>query len=141
MYLLDTCVFSETQKPRPDERVLGWFRDQHDHDLFASALTIGEIRRGIARLAPSASRRRLESWVNNTLVPGLEDRILPTGLEVALAWGDLCGESERRGRTLPVLDSLIAATALVHGLAVVTRNGADFEECGVRVVNPWAGGV
>lgn len=139
MYLLDTCVFSEIQKPRPDERVLAWMGGQDDRDLLASALTIGEIRRGIARLVPSANRRRLESWVDDTLVPSLEDRILAADLAVAEAWGDLCGESEARGRTLPVLDSLIAATALVHGLAVVTRNGADFERCGVRVVNPWSG--
>lgn len=137
MFLLDTCCISELTRRRPDEGLEDWFARHGTGLAHLSVVTLGEVQKGVARLPAGQRRESLATWLDIEVRARFAGRILDVTEEIALAWGDLCGESEARGRTLPVLDSLIAATALVHGLAVVTRNGADFERCGIRVVNPW----
>ena len=136
-YLLDTSVISELVKKSPHLPVLKWIGDQDETTLYLSVVTIGEIEKGIARLPASARKAKLLSWVRRDLVERFGERLLAVDLQVATRWGTYSGESEKRGQPLPVIDSLIAATASVHGLAVVTRNVEDFERCGVACVNPW----
>ncbi len=136
-HLLDTCVISELVKPEPNAKLLQWFAEHDEDSLFLSMLTIGELEKGIAKLAASRRKARLGAWVRGDLVRRFEGRLLSFDLAVAQAWGPLVGASEHRGRPLPVIDSLIAATAIAHKLSVVSRNAADFERCGVECVNPW----
>ncbi len=133
-YLLDTNVVSELGKRVPEPRVLSWFRGVSDVQLRLSVLSVGEIRRGIERLPDPLARRRLQLWLDEQLLPWLGSRLLPVDLEVAECWGQL---GARAGRTLPAVDSLLAATALAHGLTLVTRNVADFVFPDLRCINPW----
>jgi predicted nucleic acid-binding protein len=133
-YLLDTNVLSESLNPKPHEAVMDWL-DAHDHELYISTISLGEIVKGI-ELLPSGKRKkeiaawfeRLDRWSENRLLP-------PTG-EVMREWGQLCARHQRKGRRLPVLDSLIAATALAHNLVLVTSNTADYPT-EVPLLNPW----
>jgi predicted nucleic acid-binding protein len=136
-FLLDTSVISELVRKTPHLPVLKWIGEQDEASLYLSVVTIGEIEKGIARLPASARKSRLQSWVRRDLVERFGERLLAVDLRAATRWGTLTGESEKRGQPLPVIDSLIAATASVHGLAVVTRNVEDFKRCGVECVNPW----
>lgn len=136
-YLLDTCVISELVRPVPDARVLKWIDAAEETSLCLSVLIFGELEKGIARLPASARRRKIERWVREDLHGRFAGRILAIDAAVAERWGQISGASEARGRPLPVIDALLAATALVHGLCVVTRNTADFEACSARCLNPW----
>ncbi|MCU0757001.1 MAG: type II toxin-antitoxin system VapC family toxin [Xanthomonadales bacterium] len=133
-YLLDTNVVSELGKRTPEPRLLAWFAGVSDARLRLSVLSVGEIRRGIERLADPVGRQRLQHWLDEQLLPWLGPQLLPVTLEVAECWGQLCA---RAGRSLPAVDSLLAATAQVHKLTVVTRNVADFNFPGVHCINPW----
>lgn len=136
-FLLDTSVVSELVKPSPHGPVLKWIGDQDEASLHLSVVTIGELEKGIARLPASTRRTRLQTWVRRDLVERFGGRLLPIDIRTAARWGAITGESEKRGKPLPVIDSLIAATAIVHGLTVVTRNVEDFERCGAACINPW----
>jgi hypothetical protein len=136
-FLLDTSVISELVRKSPHLPVLEWIGAQDEASLYLSVLTIGELEKGIARLPASARRNRLQSWVRRDLVQRFGERLLALELRAAAQWGVLTGESAKRGQPLPVIDSLIAATALANDLAVVTRNVDDFRRCGVACVNPW----
>ena len=136
-FLLDTAVVSELVRKNPSAPVLKWIGNQDEASLHLSVLTIGELEKGIARLPASARRSRLLSWVRRDLAGRFGGRLLPVDTRTAARWGAITGESEKRGRPLPVIDCLIAATALVHGLTVATRNTGDFERCGAACVNPW----
>ena len=136
-YLLDTCVISELVQTKPSLQVIAWIDSQDEAALFLSALTIGELAKGVARLPQSKKRTRLQEWLANDIAQRFESRILPVEVSVALAWGELLGRTERAGVKLPVMDSLIAATAQHHGMTVVTRNTKDMERCKVAVLNPW----
>ena len=136
-YLLDTCMISELARPAPDARVLKWIESAEESALYLSVLTIGELEKGIARLPSSARRRKIEGWVRGDLADRFAGRVLAVDAAVAEKWGQISGASEARGKSPPVIDALIAATGLVHGLVVVTRNVADLERCGARCLNPW----
>ena len=136
-FLLDTSVVSELVRKVPHEGVVGWLGRQDEEALYLSVLTLGELEKGISKLKASARRDRLRTWVSRDLAARFADRFLPIDVRVAARWGALTGDSEKRGKPLPVIDSLIAATALEHGLTVVTRNVADFERCGAACIDPW----
>ena len=136
-FLLDTAVVSELVRKNPSATVLKWVDGQDEASLYLSVLTIGELEKGVARLSASARRSRLLSWVRRDLVERFGGRLLPIDTRTATRWGSITGESEKQGRPLPVIDCLIAATALVHGLTVATRNFGDFERCGATCFNPW----
>ena len=137
-YLLDTCVISELVKRRPEARVANWIDGRDERSLFLSVLTFGEIEKGIARLSDEQRRRELRDWVDHELRRRFSGRIMPVDYETASRWGCISGAAERTGHPLPVLDAMLAATALIHGLTLVTRNTADVSTTGVSVVNPWA---
>lgn len=136
-YLLDTSAVSEPVRAKPDERVIGWLREREESALFLSVLTLGELHKGIAGLPEGARRNQLRNWVDEALARRFEGRILDVGLDIASEWGRLQAEARRRGQPLPVVGSLIAATAIVHHLTVVTRNAQDFTRCGAAVYDPW----
>jgi toxin FitB len=136
-FLLDTCVISELTKPEPDESVLGWFSLRAEDELYLSVMTLAELEKGLAKLPPSRKRKRLTDWVRGDLMRRFEGRLLALDLLVARAWGEMVGMSEKSGQPLPVIDSLIAATATAHGMQLVSRNEEDFKRCGVICENPW----
>lgn len=136
-FLLDTSVISELVKPAPDNHVIEWLKRADEASLYLSVLTIGEIEKGIAKLPASSRREKLETWVRRDLAERFRERLLAIDAMVAATWGRLAGEAEARGKPLPVIDGLIAATGLAHDLTVATRNIDDFERCGARCFNPW----
>ena len=136
-FLLDTNVISEVVRPRADRRVLQWMETADEERLFLSVLTVWEIRKGIALLTHSKRRTQLETWLEVDLRERFSHRILPVDQDVADRWGLLAATAQRRGKPLPVIDALLAATALQHNLTVVSRNAVDFGDTPVQVLNPW----
>lgn len=140
-YLLDTPVVSELVRREPTELVLEWLAAQAEDSLFLSVVTLGELQKGVRKLADSERKTRLAAWLAHDLTVRFRQRLLPVDAAVALAWGTLQGEGLQRGTPLPVVDCLLAATAQVHNLTIVTRNVADLRRCGAAVVNPWQSNV
>ena len=138
-FLLDTCVLSEARKPAGQENVRQWLRQVAENRLYISTLTLGEIRKGIARLADRSQAQTLQLWLEQDLAARFQGRILSVDGEVALEWGRLTGESEAAGQPVPVIESLLAATALTHHLTLVTRNERDFAQFPITILNPWNG--
>jgi predicted nucleic acid-binding protein len=136
-WLLDTCVICEPGQKRPSARVLAWLDEQPEEMLYLSVLSLGEIRKGIARLPAGIKRRRLAYWLEHELRERFSGRILPVDEETADLWGCLEGAAEARGQPLPTLDCQLAATAMAHGLTLVTRNTCDFGATGVKLFDPW----
>ena len=134
-YLVDTNVFSEQAKPKPDAKVIDWLR-QHESELYVSTITIGEIRRGIERLPDGKRKTQLHTWLQD-LCDCMQGRILGFNTSTAHVWGQLKAKWEKAGVNVPSLDSQIAATASRHSLILVTRNTADFEKTGIRILNPF----
>jgi predicted nucleic acid-binding protein len=134
--LVDTCVISEMQRPTPSLAVLRWLRAVPDKDLRLSVLTLGELRKGAELLDPGARRTGLERWLDG-LVERFSDRILPIDQEIAMRWAVITASGRRAGRARPMIDTLLAATAVRHGLILATRNVADFEGTGAQILNPW----
>ncbi|HXL96001.1 MAG TPA: type II toxin-antitoxin system VapC family toxin [Streptosporangiaceae bacterium] len=133
-YLLDTNVLSETRKRQPATGVASWIATAPPDRMHVSVLTLGEIEQGIARVRGRGDRRQaaaLEDWLRD-VESGFEGRVLPVTLTIAAAWG-----RQQYAQPLPVIDALIAATARVHGMTVVTSNVKDFELAGVQVLNPF----
>jgi len=135
-YLLDTCVFAEYSRPRPNTKVFEWIDAQEQELQFLSVLTVGEMEKGIARL-PSSKRRQSVAEVLNVIVSRFDHRILQLDIAIARRWGRMVESLELKGRKLPIIDSLIAATALEHDLTIVTQNILDFTDTGVTVLNIW----
>jgi toxin FitB len=142
-YLLDTCILSKLRKigRQPDLKLENWVKKHHEDSYFISTLTIGEIQLGISKLDHKKSEEKqkkiiLEDWFIEELIPRFRNRILGIDIEVGLTWGKISDESKKKGLIIPVIDGLIAATALVHHLTVVTENMSDFIETGARVFNP-----
>lgn len=134
--LVDTRVVSELIRPRPNTHVLAWFAAQPEQDIFISVLTVGELSRGIARLAPGRKRNGLEVW-RAAFETTHASRLLALTPAIARRWGIASGELLRKGSPTSMADGLIAATALELGYPVATRNVADFEPFGVSLINPW----
>jgi predicted nucleic acid-binding protein len=134
-YLLDTNCVSELVKPRPQASVTEWLDATDETILFLSVLTLGEIRKGVAALPQGKRRTRLETWLEVDLQTRFAGRILPIDAAIADRWGSIAADSKRKGKALPVIDGLLAATALHHNLTVVSRNAADFPN--LSVLDPW----
>ena len=133
-YLVDANVLSEPTKPIPDLRVVAWLR-RHEQDVAVDPIIIGEMRFGILLLPKGKKRAALERWFD----AGVRRlHCLPWDVDTGLIWAELLARLRTTGKSMPIKDSLIAATALLHDLAVATRNSADFEKAGVRIVDPFS---
>nr|VFK43991.1 MAG: hypothetical protein BECKTC1821D_GA0114238_101939 [Candidatus Kentron sp. TC] len=135
-YLLDTCLLSEFVKSAPNHGVLAWTDSRAEEDLFVAAMTLAELHRGVAKLPPSRRKSELSTWLAD-LRAGFDGRVLPFTHKTATYWGELCARADRAGRTIAAFDSIIAATATEHGLALVTRNVRDFATLPLMVIDPW----
>ena len=133
MILVDANVLSEPTKPQPSPKVVEWLRE-NERDLAVDPVILGEIRFGILLLPRSRRRTRLENWFDRGVA---RLRCLPWEANTGLRWARLLAELRRVGRAMPIKDSLIAATALEHGLRIATHNQHDFEAAGVRVIDPF----
>ena len=133
-FLLDTNVISELVSKRPDPKVVQWIEDTDEELLYLSVLTMGEIRKGITSHPDAARRVKLEAWLSRELKQRFVGRILSLDENVADRWGVIIG---RAATPIPVIDGLLAATALEHNLTFVTRNTRDVSATGVPVFNPW----
>lgn len=132
---MDTNVFSEPVKPRPDAAVVAWLR-QNERELYVSTITIGELRRGIERLPGGKRRTQLRAWLE-AICDCMKGRVLSFNTSTAHVWGQLKAKWDRAGITVSSLDSQIAATAHRHDLTLVTRNTAHFAKTGVKLLNPF----
>ncbi len=135
-YLLDTCVLSETVKSTPDANVIRWIEARKPHELCISAMTWGELQRGVARLAESKRRSELTSWLQRLEV-GFEDRILAFNQKASAVWAQMTVQAETQGKSMAAFDSIIAATARAHDCKLVTRNVSDFAHADIDTLNPW----
>lgn len=133
-WLVDTNVISELRRRDPDANVRAWFAQRPATELYLSVLTLGEIRKGVEALTDSGRRTVLREWLERELPVFFADRLLPIDAAVAHQWGQLLAKA---GRSLPAIDSLLAATALHHNLVLVTRNLKDVAGLPVKVLNPW----
>ena len=136
-FLLDTNLVSENTRPQPSAAVLDWMAVQAGESLFISAITIGELRRGALLLATGKKRKALLRWIETGIKADFAGRILPVDTVVMERWAELQIATQKAGRRLPLMDSLLAATALAHGLTLATRNTADFKAAGVPLLDPW----
>jgi predicted nucleic acid-binding protein len=135
-YLLDTCVISELVKPTPNRKVVDWLNELPSEALFLSAITIGEVRKGLTKLPDSGKKERLTLWLSTLLVE-YKERILSIDLLICENWGVLQGNAEKAGTRMSTIDSLIAATAYTHNLTLSTRNENDFTPSNIPIINPW----
>lgn len=138
-FLLDTCVISEFVAKRPDPGVVQWIDDVGEEKVYLSAITIGEIKKGIEKLPDSRRKSALKEWLEHDLLTRFNDKILPIDVGVMLVWGELTAKLEVQGRKMPAMDSLIAAIASHGKLNLVTRNEDDFKYVDIPVINPWKG--
>jgi predicted nucleic acid-binding protein len=135
--LLDTNVLSELRRPKPEPGVIAYVSGQPLESLYVSTVTLAEIRFGIERVGDMARRVELNAWLEHTLRPQFEGRILPVNEDVILKWRLMVEVGRKAGLTYSQPDLFIAATALHHGLTVVSRDAAEFRRARVPVINPW----
>jgi predicted nucleic acid-binding protein len=136
-FLLDTNVVLEWVKPQPNESVVRWIGGADEDRIHLSVVSIAEISRGVAKMEGGARRRRLEMWLRNDLPLRFEGRIIGIDFAIAEHWGVLFEQQRKVGRTLPVMDGFLAATAAAKDLTMVTRNTRDFAGLGFGLLNPW----
>ena len=115
-YLIDTCVLGEVVKPKPNGNVIEWLRRQNESCLYISVLTLGEISKGIEKVKDIQRKKQLHLWLIDDLRERFSDRILPVNEQVAMTWGQIQGKAEIQGKSMPSIDGLIAATALVFNM-------------------------
>jgi len=132
-FIVDADVLSESTKPEPRQRVLNWL-EQNEADLLLTPIVLGELEYGILSLPSGKRRTRLLKWFEGG-VRGLN--VIDIDADTAMVWAKLLAALKRKGKAMPIKDSLIAASALQHGLAVATRNTRDYRHSGVKVVNPF----
>lgn len=135
-YLIDTCVISELRKPAPQESVLAWFDACREESLYTSSLNIGELQFGLAMLPAGKKKNDLLIWFAQ-VIEAFSGRILPVTDVVSLVWGNMRAKAQKNGKTLPVIDGLLAATAEAYDLVFVTRNTVDVEITDIQTFNPW----
>lgn len=134
-YLVDANILSEPTRRAPNSKVVDWLR-HNEREIAVDPIILGEVRFGILLLRKGKKRTNLERWFD----AGVQRlQCLPWEGDTGLRWAQLLARLRAEGRAMPIKDSLIAATALVHNLTVVTRNRADFERAGVRIIDPFAG--
>lgn len=134
-YLVDANVLSEPTRPSPDANVIDWLR-RNERDVAIDPIILGEIHFGILKLAKGKKRAELEAWFDLVV---RRMRCLPWDARCGLRWGELVAHLRAAGLAMPIKDSMVAATALTHRLIIATRNRADFQKAGLKIVDPFAG--
>jgi toxin FitB len=137
MILLDTNVISEPLRPAPDHRVVDWIDAQPLETIFLSAITVAELRFGVAALPAGKRRDTLREGLENRILPLFAGRVIPFDLGAAQTYADLMARARGQGIAIGMADGLIAATAAATGMSVATRDMAPFETAGVPCINPW----
>ena len=135
--MLDTNVVSEWVKPRPSGNVIAWLAEASEDEIFISVCTFAELRFGVASMARGKRRDHLDAWLRSDLPARFDRRIVGIDVSIADAWGNIQARARQNGRPLGPMDGLIAATAQVHDMTIVTRNTKHFEAVGVPLLNPW----
>ncbi len=138
-WLLDTNVVSESVRPHPNRKVLAWIAAHPGEELAISILTLAELRDGVAALADASRQQSFDAWMRTYVIPNFDDRTLPLTLDILIDWLRLSRLLNAKGRPRAAADLLIAATARIHNLTIVTRNVRDFARTGVVVYDPWDG--
>jgi len=136
-FLLDTNIISELIKPKPEAKLTEWVESADEDLLYLSVLTIGEIRKGIVTMEQGRRRIALQSWLETDLKPRFSGRVLAIDEATADRWGAIIGDAAAQGITVPVVDGLLAATALQYNLTLVTRNTKNLTGTNVQAFNPW----
>jgi predicted nucleic acid-binding protein len=136
-FLLDTNVISEMSRPRPARAVVAWLRNAAESDLFLSDIVIAEIRFGAENALHPSRRAAVLAWLQHDVRPRFADRILPLTEDILLRWRWIVELSRRKGYTFEQSDALLAATALQHGLVVLTRDTVPYTTAQVACINPW----
>jgi predicted nucleic acid-binding protein len=137
-WLLDTNVLSELRRPKPNAKVVAFVSAEPLDLLYVSAVTLAEIRFGIELLADATRRAELNNWLEHTVRPMFDNRVLSISEDVMFTWRLLVEDGRKAGHTFSQPDLIIAATALHHGLTVVSRDTSDYEKARVPFLNPWA---
>ncbi len=138
MILIDTNVVSEPLRKAPEPRVAGWLDAQALETLYLSAITVAELRFGVQSLPAGRRRDRLHEDLEGQVLPVFAGRVLAFDLPASQAYAELMAKARSEGRSIPVSDGYIAATAAAYGMMVATRDTAPFEAAGLKTVNPWA---
>ena len=136
-WLLDTNVLSELRRPRPEPKVVAFVAEQPLDSLFISSVTLAEIRFGIELVTEAGRRAELSNWLTHRVRPMFEQRVLPITEDIMFKWRLLVEDGRKSGHTFSQPDLIIAATALEHGLSVVSRDTTDYERARVPVLDPW----
>jgi hypothetical protein len=136
-WLIDTNVISETATPHPNPRVLRWFGEQPTQDIATSIVTVAELQHGVLLTQDRTRHRQLARWIDQNVFALFMDRILTIDTDILVQWLDLQRLLKARGQTRSPADLLLAATAHIHDLILVTRNTRDFANTGITVYNPW----
>lgn len=136
-WLLDTNILSELRRQRPEPKVVAFIAAQALERLYISAVTLAEIRFGIERVADATRRAELNDWLTHKMRPMFEQRVLPVSEDVMFKWRLLVEDGRKAGHTFSQPDLIIAATALRHGMTIVSRDTSDYEKARAPVVNPW----
>ena len=137
-YLLDTCLISELSKSKPDKKVVDWVLSKNETGFYISVLTFGELHKGVEKLPESKKKKELRNWIESALKNRFQNRIIGIDMSVSILWGKIQSFTERKGKPMQAIDSLIAATGIAYNLTVVTRNVSDMEQSGVKLLNPWS---
>lgn len=135
--LLDTCVISELITKQPNPKVVEFVDSLDPEDVYLSVITIGEIVKGIEKLPKSRRKTDLQAWLRDDLLVRFEGNILALDTDILIEWGALTARLESAGKTMPAIDSLIAASTLAKKMTLVTRNISDFKAADVEIMNPW----
>jgi predicted nucleic acid-binding protein len=138
MILLDTNLVSEPWKPRPDPHIVAWIDAQAVETLFLSAVTVAELRFGIAAMPDGKRRKVLHARLEGDLLAVFAGRVLPFDLDASRAYAELMAKAKIAGRAISMADGYIAAIAATRGLSVASRDVAPFQAAGVSIINPWA---
>jgi predicted nucleic acid-binding protein len=136
-YLLDTCIVSELIKNKPNKKVVSWIDSIDEMKLFLSVITIGEIEKGLSKLPNSKRKTLISEWLHEDLLIRFNNRIISLDIDTLFQWGKMSAALEQEGLKMPSIDSLIAATAKQNNFCLVTRNVNDFENCRIKLLNPW----
>jgi predicted nucleic acid-binding protein len=130
-------LVAEFTKPKPNEGVVRWLKDEDQLEMHLSCITIGEISKGIEKLDDGLKKNKLSKWLHDDLQVRFQGKIISLDSDVMMGWGKICGALERSGINIPIIDSLIAACAIAYDLTLVTKNSKDFKNMNIKMFDPW----